>query len=90
MTPDQIAELLDLYLDDELPDALRAHVETYLDAHPEAAEDVQSLRATRARLGAAPAERPDPWFVERTLDSLLHENAAHLHENAAQAPAVAR
>ena len=82
MTPDQIAELLDLYLDDELPDALRSHVETYLAAHPEAAAEIQSLRETLARLQAAPAERPDSWFVERTLDSLLHENAA-------QAPATA-
>lgn len=76
MTQDQIVELLGLYLDDELPEALRAHVETYLAAHPEADADVRSLRRTLDRLRAAPAERPDSWFVERTLDSLLHEDAA--------------
>jgi anti-sigma factor RsiW len=81
MTDDQRTELLDLYIDDELPDALRAHVEAYLAAHPDAEREVQELRATVSRLHAAPAERPDAWFVERTLDGLLHENAA-------QTPAV--
>jgi anti-sigma factor RsiW len=76
MTDDQLGELIDLYINDELPDALRAHVEAYLAAHPDTDREVQELRATVARLRAAPAERPDAWFVERTLDGLLHENAA--------------
>lgn len=75
MTGEQNTELLDLYLDDELPETLRAHVEAYLAAHPEASQDVHSLRETNARLRAAPAERPDAWFVERTLDGLLREHA---------------
>jgi len=75
MTGDQMTELLDLYLDDELPEALRAVVEDHLAAHPDAAQDIDSLRAAIARLRSLPAERPDAWFVERTLDSLLREHA---------------
>ena len=76
MTDEELAELIDLSVDDALPLALRRHVEAYLAAHPEAAQDAQRLRQTVARLRAAPAERPDAWFVERTLDRLLHEHAA--------------
>lgn len=75
MNGDQMTELLDLFLDDELPEALRAHVADYLAAHPDAARDVQTLRATVARLRGVPAERADAWFIERTLDSLLREHA---------------
>lgn len=81
MTGQQTEELLDLYLDEELPEALQAHIEAYLAAHPDAAEDVNSLRETITRLRAIPAERPDAWFIERTLDRLLHEHMG------AQAPA---
>lgn len=76
MTPDQIAEMLDLYLDDELPLALRHSFDAYLDSNPGARAEVHALRSTIGRLQAASVERPDPWFVERTLDSILHENAA--------------
>jgi anti-sigma factor RsiW len=75
MTEDQKEELLDLYGDDALPAGLRAWVEDYLQSHPKAAQDVQSLRAAIDRLQTAPAERPDSWFVERLLDRLLRENA---------------
>lgn len=84
MTGEQTEELLDLYLDDELPQALRAHVEDYLAAHPDAAEDARALQNAITRLRALPAERPDAWFIERTLDRLLREHAG------AQAPAPLR
>lgn len=76
MTPAQMTELIDLWTDEELPDGLRAAVEAHLADHPDAARDAASLRATVARLRSLPTERPDAWFVERTLDSLLRESAA--------------
>lgn len=76
MTPEEWAELIDLYADDELPNALRARVEAHLTAHPDAAQDAASLRATLIRLQTAPAERLDAWFTERLLASLLREHAA--------------
>jgi len=74
MTQDELDELIDLYVDDALPDALRARVEAYLNTHPDAAADAVSLRAIIARLQATPQERPDDWFVERTLNRLLREH----------------
>jgi anti-sigma factor RsiW len=82
MTLDQMQELIDLYLDDELPEALRALVESALAADPLLRQDTDSLRQTAARLMAEPAHRPDTWFVERTLDSLLHEDAAQTPKTA--------
>jgi anti-sigma factor RsiW len=76
MTQDERAELLDLYIDDALPEGLRAKVEAYLAAHPDAAHDAASLQATVLRLQSAPHERPDTWFVERALDRLLQEHMA--------------
>jgi anti-sigma factor RsiW len=75
MTQDERDELIDLYIDDALPESLRARVEDFLAAHPDAAATVATLRATVARLQAAPSERPDGWFVERALDRLLREHA---------------
>ena len=75
MTEDERDEMIDLYVDDALPESLRARVEEHLNAHPEEAADVAALRATVARLQAAPAERPDEWFVERALDRLLREHS---------------
>ena len=75
MTEDERDELIDLYIDDALPESLRARVENHLEEHPEEAAAVAALRATVARLQSAPAERPDGWFVERSLDRLLHEHA---------------
>jgi len=74
MTEDEQDEWIDLYVDDALPESLRARVEEYLDGHPDAAATVASLRATAARLQAAPTDRPDGWFVERALDRLLREH----------------
>ena len=76
MTDAERLELLDLYVDDALPQALRASVKTYLAANPEAAADAAALQSAVARLKAMPTERPDAWFTERTLDRLLREHAA--------------
>ncbi len=86
MTKEQRAELLDLYVDEALPEALREHVEAYLAAHPEAQNDVATLQQTVARLNTATAERPDTWFAERTLDRLLREHSAA--EKAPHAPTL--
>ena len=75
MTQAERDELIDLYVDDALPEALRASVEAYLTAHPEAAADAASLQAAVSRLKSAPSDRPDGWFVERALDRLLREHA---------------
>lgn len=75
MTEDERDELIDLYVDNALPEALRARVEDYLAAHPDAAATAAALRATIARLHSASAERPDAWFVERALDRLLREHS---------------
>jgi anti-sigma factor RsiW len=74
MTHDELAELIDLYVDGELPHALRENVRAYLAAHPEAAQEAADLQSTVAHLKAAPLPRPDDWFVERALDSLLREH----------------
>lgn len=74
MTDDEQDELIDLYVDDALPEALRAHVEAHLAVDPEAAQDAASLLSTLAQLKALPLPRPDDWFIERALDSLLREH----------------
>lgn len=74
MTDDEQTDLIDLYIDDALPESLRAHVEAFLAAHPESAQDAASLQATVAQIKATSVPRPDDWFVERALDSLLREH----------------
>ena len=76
MTQAERDELMDLYVDDALPEALRGSVEAYLAGHPEAAADAVTLQAAVSRLKAAPSDRPDTWFAERALDRLLREHAA--------------
>ncbi|MGI4791304.1 MAG: hypothetical protein ACRYFS_20955 [Janthinobacterium lividum] len=76
MTEAERDDLIDLYIEDALPEGLRASVETYLTAHPEAAADAASLQAAISRLQTTPSDRPDTWFVERALDRLLHEHSA--------------
>lgn len=71
MTEDERDELIDLSVDDALPEALKARVE----ADPEALREAAALRAVARRLQAAPADRPDDWFVERALNALLREHA---------------
>ena len=74
MTNAERDELTDLYVDDALPETLRATVETFLAAYPEAAAEAAALQATVRRLKAAPSDRPDAWFTERALDRLLREH----------------
>ena len=74
MTEDELADLLDLYIDNALPESLRATVETYLAAHPQRAAETAALQATVQKLQTAPRDRPDAWFVERALDRLLQEH----------------
>lgn len=76
MTEAERNELLNLYIDDALPEALRASVDAHLAADPEAAAEAASLQTTLSQLKALPSERPDAWFAERTLDRLLREHAA--------------
>ena len=84
MTQAERDELIDLYVDDALPEALRATVDTYLAAHSEAAAEAQTLQAAIRRLKTAPSDRPDTWFTERALDRLLREHA-QAQEAAAEA-----
>ena len=74
MTEDERDELIDLYVDGALPESLRAWVKDYLEGHPDEAATVAALRATKARLQAAPSDRPSAWFMERALDRLLREH----------------
>lgn len=76
MTDAERLELFDLFIDDTLPEALQASVNSYLAVNLEAAAEVHALQETVARLKAMPVERPDTWFTERTLDRLLREHAA--------------
>ena len=76
MTEAERNELLDLYVDSALPEALRASVDAHLAANPEAAADAASLQAAVSRLEVMPVERPDAWFTERALSRLLREHAA--------------
>lgn len=71
MTPEERNELIDLYADDALPQALQARLET----DPAAVREAEALRAISQRLRDAPADRPDDWFAERALDRLLREHA---------------
>ena len=76
MTQAERDELIDLYVDDALPEVLRGSVEAYLASHPESAAEAASLQAATRRLKSAPSDRPDAWFAERALDRLLREHAA--------------
>lgn len=83
MTEDEWQDLTDLYLDDALPSALRVLVEARMTGDPEIAHEVNSLRATHAKLQGAPSNRPDQWFVEHALDRLLRD-----HNDAASAASL--
>ncbi len=85
MTHAERDELIDLYADDALPEALRESVEAYLAAHPKAAADTMTLSVAIRCLQAAPSDRPDAWFVERALDRLLREHAEAQESTAAEA-----
>ena len=76
MTEAERADLIDLYIAGELPEALRGFVETYLSANLDAAGEAAALQETVRRLQTMTQDKPDDWFVERTLDRLLREHAA--------------
>ena len=76
MTQAERDELIDLYVDDALPETLRMVMEAHLADHPVSAAEATTLQATVSRLKTAPSDRPDAWFTERALDRLLREHAA--------------
>ena len=76
MTEAERDDLIDLYVDDTLPEALRSFAEAYLASHPESAAEAAALKVTAQRLYALTPDKPDDWFVERTLDRLLREHSA--------------
>ena len=76
MTVSEYADLIDLYVDDALPAALYGLAESYLAARPDAAEEAEGLKATARRLQSTIPEKPDEWFIERTLNRLLHAHNA--------------
>jgi anti-sigma factor RsiW len=76
MHDDELAELLGLYIDDALPEALRAAVERRAAADPAVAAELASLGKTRDSVRSDSGPRPaDPWFVERTLGGLLRASS---------------
>lgn len=80
MTDEQLAELIGLSIDEDLPEALRAAVDQAIADNPAAALDAAGLRAAVDRLKALPADKPDAWFVERALQGLLREHDAERHD----------
>ncbi len=84
MTEAERDELIDLYVDDALPESLQAKVDDYLAAHPQAAAEAAALRSAMQRLQAAPRDRPDAWFVERALDRLLQEHSGAQETNSTE------
>ncbi len=75
MTRPEWEELVALYVDDALPEALQGRVEAHLALDPKAAQDAAALRQAASRLRQRPQELPAAWFVERALDGLLREHA---------------
>ncbi len=80
MTDEEIAELVGLSIDQDLPETLRRAVDEALAKNPKLADDAVTLRATVEELKALPAEKPDAWFVERALQGLLREHDAERHD----------
>lgn len=77
MNEDELQELIGLWVDGTLPEALRSLVEAEFARRPALAADAATLRQTARELRAMPAEHPDPWFVEKALTRLLrvHDTA---------------
>ncbi|HEX5614460.1 MAG TPA: anti-sigma factor [Acidimicrobiia bacterium] len=67
MTIDDFERWTGAYVLDALDDTDRARFEEYLATHPEAAREVEELRAAAARLGAASATTPPPGLRARVL-----------------------
>jgi len=76
MTEAERDDLIDLYVEGMLPEALHGFAEAYLASHPESAAEAAALQRTTHRLQALTPDKPDDWFVERTLDRLLREHSA--------------
>jgi len=76
MTEAERDDLIDLYVEGMLPEALHGFAEAYLASHPESAAEAAALQRTMHRLQALTPDKPDDWFVERTLDRLLREHSA--------------
>ena len=76
MTESERDDLIDLYVEGMLPEALHGFAEAYLASHPESAAEAAALQRTMHRLQALTPDKPDDWFVERTLDRLLREHSA--------------
>jgi len=76
MTEAERDDLIDLYVEGTLPEALHGFAEAYLASHPESAAEAAALQRTTHRLQALTPDKPDDWFVERTLDRLLREHSA--------------
>jgi len=80
MTKEEIAELIGLSIDEELPEVLRAAVDRAIASDPAAARDADTLRSTVERLKGLSPDKPDTWFVERALHGLLREHDAERHD----------
>jgi len=76
MNQNELQELIGLWVDGTLPEALRDLVEAEMAKWPDLAEDAAALRQTARELRTLPAEHPDSWFVEKTLTRLLREHDA--------------
>jgi Predicted transmembrane transcriptional regulator (anti-sigma factor) len=62
----ELNDLIDLYIDDELPEETRAHVERHLMRCPECAFHVRGIEQTKAMLcEACPIVESSPSFRER-------------------------
>jgi len=81
MTSDELAELIGLSIDEDLPESLRTAVERAVASDPKAAWDASTLRETVDRLRSLPGENADEWFVERSLQGLLRDHdREHEHD----------
>jgi uncharacterized protein (TIGR03083 family) len=85
LTATQFEDLIGAYaLDACEPDEVAA-LDAYVDAHPEAAPDLERLRAAAAALGSAGALRPPPDLRGRMLDVAAERVAAVSPTEAIQA-----
>src|SRR5579859_1041481 len=73
MRCDAIRDLLDLYVDGDLPEEADRKVDRHLLRCPACAYEVRTLEQTRAMLRAAvPPTEASPAFRERTAAYLVH------------------
>ena len=88
MNENELQELIGLWVDGTLPEALRGLVEAEFAKHPALAADAAILRQTARELKAMPAEYPDSWFVEKALTRLLREHDAAASEDSVETRAA--